>query len=526
MRKSALLVGVGRYGPGFADLAAPPNDVAAFQAVLLADRLGGFDELESLGSATEGTVTRDQFLNALERVADSVGRDDMFVLYFSGHGFRHGGELVLTTSDTEVGVPETGVRATAVKQFLDELVCGVKIVILDCCHAGAFLSRFGAKSDGPVQTLDEAEFGRGTWILAASEERQRAWEADPGSFHAGLSAFTATLLQGIETGRADLDGDGLISIEDLYRYTDHELPYSASQRPTLSALDVRRGGRAVLAQAPLPTSQPGAPVPEAAQILSRATYRRREDQARRLLELEAKLDEIAKNSPEVRESEAYMWVAHTCNTSDFQDLEGMERELLWRLPHFEKASDGRRLVVIGFLGAIGHRSMQAYRTLVSAIISPRTPYELEEALLVGWTHARMYRGETAEMIGEAALFSLYSGDIPPGSIRSGYCGEILKVYLSRSLRAKIDGEPLRPKWILNVMRTHLPRVEAAPFLNGLESFTRGDIGIDQMRQSIRALRREGWYRGIRAGEAGEYPPRVPIRGWRSYFRSRSEGDQS
>ncbi|SMF51035.1 Uncharacterized protein containing caspase domain [Streptomyces sp. Amel2xC10] len=143
--------------------------------MLLADGFGGFDDLTSLGGARERTVTRDQFLRALDTAADGVQRDDLFLFYFSGHGFRHGGEPVIATSDTEAGRTETGVRATVVKEFLDDLVCAVKIVILDCCHAGAFLSRFGAKSNGPIQTLDQAEFGRGTWILAASEERQRAW---------------------------------------------------------------------------------------------------------------------------------------------------------------------------------------------------------------------------------------------------------------------------------------------------------------------------------------------------------------
>ncbi|MFD8897530.1 caspase family protein [Streptomyces ardesiacus] len=415
MRKSALLVGVGRYGPGFADLAAPPNDVAAFQAVLLADRLGGFDELESLGSATEGTVTRDQFLNALERVADSVGRDDMFVLYFSGHGFRHGGELVLTTSDTEVGVPETGVRATAVKQFLDELVCGVKIVILDCCHAGAFLSRFGAKSDGPVQTLDEAEFGRGTWILAASEERQRAWEADPGSFHAGLSAFTATLLQGIETGRADLDGDGLISIEDLYRYTDHELPYSASQRPTLSALDVRRGGRAVLAQAPFSHEPTRGEVISAVEVYARHLSRRQQEEANRLIALEMQYEEE---------------VLHCLDSKRCRPVviesDGLtaEREISWRLRQFERASAGRRLVTLGLIAGAEFETTQAYLAIASAITSPRSSWELLCAL----TLAKELRrgGQIGLMFCEAVLYRLRRGGITPGSPSARLCWKVLR----------------------------------------------------------------------------------------------------
>ncbi|MGW1006406.1 hypothetical protein, partial [Streptomyces sp. NPDC002520] len=77
MRKLGLLVGVGRYGVDFGDLSAPPNDVAAFENVLRADGLGGFDQLDCLGGASDGVVTREQFLAAFEVAADSVERNDM-----------------------------------------------------------------------------------------------------------------------------------------------------------------------------------------------------------------------------------------------------------------------------------------------------------------------------------------------------------------------------------------------------------------------------------------------------------------
>ncbi|MEV7706954.1 caspase family protein [Mesorhizobium sp. B2-3-3] len=541
MRKLALLVGAGRYGIDFADLSAPPNDVTALKRVLRSDRLGGFDHLDSLGDASEGVVTRDLFIETLEAAADNAQRDDMFVLYFSGHGFRQNGELVLATSDTIKGSPGTGVRATTVKQFLDNLVCAVKIVILDCCHAGAFLTRLTGKSNSPAQTLEPAEFGRGTWILAASEEGQRAWEADPESFHAGLSAFTAILIQGIETGRADIDEDGAISIEDLYHYTDRELPYNASQRPTLSMLDARRGGAAILTQAPqsntpsvntatreedlepsLRIISPIFPMVRAERIefYIRA---RREEQATKLIELESKLEDIARTSPDPRDTAAYMWVATTCNTGD---LEGMERELLWRLSKFEHASDGRRLVAVGFLGSIGHRSMGAYRALVSAITSPRSIYELEEALLIGRTHASAFRGEAARLIAEAALFSLHSRNIPPDSARSHFCKSILYVYFSRSPYARIKAEFPNPKWLLQIARTHMPRIEAKPFLDKIDAYDRGKLDIDQMCQSILDLRASDWYREFRTELVYGYKDRritpIPIREWQSKFRLQAE----
>ncbi|MGW1006829.1 hypothetical protein, partial [Streptomyces sp. NPDC002520] len=294
--------------------------------------------------------------------------------------------------------------------------------------------------------------------------------------------------------------------------TDRELPYNASQRPTLSMLDARRGGTAVLTQAPnADVKNIGAVTPEDSRVgnswivspifpmvrsepLDSFLCSKREEQAVKLLELESKLEDIAKTSPDPRESEAYMWVATTCYT---RDPEGMERELLWRLPQFEHASDGRRLVTIGFMGAIGHRSLGAYRALVSAVTSPRSLYELEEALLVSRTHATAFRGEAAGLLGEAVLFSLHSGNILPGTGRSHFCKVILHVYFSRSLYAKIGpGVPI-PKELISIVRNHRPRKEALSFLEDVGKYSKGELDMDQMRRSILELRASKWYREFR-----------------------------
>ncbi|MEV7706955.1 caspase family protein [Streptomyces sp. NPDC088922] len=417
MRKLALLVGAGRYGIDFADLSAPPNDVTALKRVLRSDRLGGFDHLDSLGDASEGVVTRDLFIETLEAAADNAQRDDMFVLYFSGHGFRQNGELVLATSDTIKGSPGTGVRATTVKQFLDNLVCAVKIVILDCCHAGAFLTRLTGKSNSPAQTLEPAEFGRGTWILAASEEGQRAWEADPESFHAGLSAFTAILIQGIETGRADIDEDGAISIEDLYHYTDRELPYNASQRPTLSMLDARRGGAAILTQAPFHFAPTKSEVISDVEFHARHLSRRQESEAARLLDLERQYEEAVESTP------ANVAGYGEAMRIDFDELTA-EREISWRLQQFELASRGRRIVLLGLLAGSDFESMAAITAVASMISSPRSPKELLSALTVA--KQRAGGGQIRTMLCEAILYRLYNGGVAPKSPEAELCYAILR----------------------------------------------------------------------------------------------------
>src|SRR5262249_12947353 len=66
------------------------------------------------------------------------------------------------------------------------------------------------------------EFGAGTGriVLTASSATEYSFEDGELTRSQGQpSAFTGALVRGLETGDADLDGDGEISIDELYDYT-------------------------------------------------------------------------------------------------------------------------------------------------------------------------------------------------------------------------------------------------------------------------------------------------------------------
>jgi hypothetical protein len=81
-------------------------------------------------------------------------------------------------------------------------------------------------------------------VLAASTSRQfsldgrRDAEAEP-------SVYTRVLIQGLETGNADTDGDGLVSLGELHNFLyDHVPVESPEQTPTKGGL--RGSGMPVL----------------------------------------------------------------------------------------------------------------------------------------------------------------------------------------------------------------------------------------------------------------------------------------
>jgi hypothetical protein len=107
-----------------------------------------------------------------------------------------------------------------------------KVLVLDCCYSGAFPAGRVAKGDTEVHALERFQ-GKGRTVLTASDATQYSFEGD----HllvgdAVQSVFTRHLVAGLRDGSADLDGDGDITLDELYSYAhDRVVEEIPSQRP-------------------------------------------------------------------------------------------------------------------------------------------------------------------------------------------------------------------------------------------------------------------------------------------------------
>jgi formylglycine-generating enzyme required for sulfatase activity len=91
-------------------------------------------------------------------------------------------------------------------------------------------------------------------VLTASDAMQYAFEGDNVKGEGVQSIFTRTLVRGLETGEADLDGDGLVSLDELYDYVhDRVADETPHQRPGKWVFDVQ--GQIVIARNPHPVVQ-------------------------------------------------------------------------------------------------------------------------------------------------------------------------------------------------------------------------------------------------------------------------------
>ena len=72
-------------------------------------------------------------------------------------------------------------------------------------------------------------------VITASSALQYSFEGSTPTGEASQSVFTKHLVEGLESGAADLDGDGRITVDELYRYVhDNVVRENPQQRPNIS----------------------------------------------------------------------------------------------------------------------------------------------------------------------------------------------------------------------------------------------------------------------------------------------------
>jgi len=227
-RRLALVIATYRYqDAGLRQLTAPAHDADALAETLADPAIAGF-EVTTLVNEPH------------HRVGQAIGdfyrarrHDDLALLYFTGHGLKDDeGRLYLAMTDTKRdNLLFTGVSAEQVDQAMESCASRQKVLVLDCCYSGAFPAGRLAKADTAVHALERFQ-GRGRTVLTASDATQYSFEGDRVHGQAVRSVFTHHLVEGLRDGSADLDGDGDITLDELYSYVhDRVVAEMPRQRP-------------------------------------------------------------------------------------------------------------------------------------------------------------------------------------------------------------------------------------------------------------------------------------------------------
>ncbi|HEY2959032.1 MAG TPA: PASTA domain-containing protein [Actinomycetota bacterium] len=249
-RRKALIVAADRYQDGgLRRLRAPAADARELGRVLGDREIGAF-EVDTMVNEPSHVVN--------ERIEDFFADqtlNDLLLLHFSCHGVKgDDGELYFAAPNTKLQrLDATSISAAFVNRQMNRSRSRRILLLLDCCYSGAFARGLLARSDTAVH-LKERFDGRGRVVLTASNAMEYAFEGEePTGTGLGTgrpSVFTSVLVRGLSSGEADLDHDGLVSVDELYEHLYERVKQVApNQTPCKWTFDVQ--GDLVVAYSPL-----------------------------------------------------------------------------------------------------------------------------------------------------------------------------------------------------------------------------------------------------------------------------------
>jgi hypothetical protein len=208
MRK-ALIVGINDY-PN-APLRGCVNDAIAISNVFGTHGDGAPNFGVKLKTSPSETITRATLRCEIESLFS--GDPDIALLYFSGHGFINSLGGYIVTPDFKKY--DEGVSMDDILKFANLSEAKDKIIILDCCHSGAFGSP-------TITGSNVAQLSEGLSVLTASRDTEFALEIN------GSGVFTALVVNALQGGAADLRGH--VTPGSIYAYVDQALG-AWDQRP-------------------------------------------------------------------------------------------------------------------------------------------------------------------------------------------------------------------------------------------------------------------------------------------------------
>ena len=158
------------------------------------------EKLAELGFETtlERNITRRALHRELARFEAELGRSDVGVVYYAGHGIQTGdGRNYLIPADAQIE-READLRAEAVRtgellELMERAGSGLNIVILDACRDNPLPGGLRTARRGLALEVVPAGI-RGTAILYAAGPGQAAEDGPPG----GHGVFTGELLEALE----------------------------------------------------------------------------------------------------------------------------------------------------------------------------------------------------------------------------------------------------------------------------------------------------------------------------------------
>lgn len=231
----AVVIGVGRHEhPSIPFLRYTVPDAEAIYNVLVTEAGFRRDHVMLLSDRAERKPTLRNIKWALGTfLARSAKKEDTVLVFFAGHGApevdprgieRDGLAKYLVPSDADADdLYSTGFPMDELQTIFGRIEAERVVAFLDACYSGAaggrtFVAKKTRSSDVDDLFLERLTRSKGRVIITAARPAEVAIELP----ELGHGIFTHYLIRGLR-GAADLNRDGIVSVQELYEYVEQQV---------------------------------------------------------------------------------------------------------------------------------------------------------------------------------------------------------------------------------------------------------------------------------------------------------------
>jgi hypothetical protein len=154
-------------------------------------------------------ANKESITQSMRDVFSKAGKDDLVMLYFSGHGLK--GSFLPSDFDGY----NYKLLHEEINTILKESPAKYKLCIADACHSGSLLELKSGSTQSVLTTYYEtlAQANPGTALIMSSKSNETSLESN--KLRQGV--FSHFLIRGLK-GEADLDFDKVVSVQELYNF--------------------------------------------------------------------------------------------------------------------------------------------------------------------------------------------------------------------------------------------------------------------------------------------------------------------
>ncbi|MBD5778618.1 caspase family protein [Pelagicoccus sp. NFK12] len=231
----ALVIGIGRYrDEAITPLNFTNADARAFADLLTDESICGIPK-ENVRLLVDEEATlfaiKDSISGWLSR---NAGADSTAIIFYAGHGDVEPdrtqqsqdaiANYLLPYDTSSANLYASALSKEEFQGLVRTVRCKRSVILMDACHSGGVATAGSRKmsvgySKDMYSSLAE---GAGSTVIAAAAPNQLSWEDKS----LGHGIFTHHLLEALR-GEADADGDGRITMTEVFDYLKRKVPESA-----------------------------------------------------------------------------------------------------------------------------------------------------------------------------------------------------------------------------------------------------------------------------------------------------------